>query len=103
MRKSICIAAALALALTTASSAQRAGDSAPRPTVGVGSKTMTSCTLDIPKYCSTAPKAILKECLVKNWDHISNDCQDALATPAGEDALKGAGLGRDNFNRSKSP
>ena len=103
MRKSIWIAAALALALTTASSAQQVGDGARRPTVGMGSKTMTSCTLDIQKYCSTAPKGVLKECLVKNWDHISNDCQDAVGTPAGEDALKGAGLGRDNFNRSKSP
>jgi hypothetical protein len=81
MRKMSRIAAVLALGLTTASSAQQAGDSAPRPTIGMGSKTMTSCTQDIQKYCSTAPIAVLKECLVKNWNHITSDCQDALGTP----------------------
>lgn len=94
MRKWIYIAAALALALTTVSSAQQEGDSPPRPTIGMGSKTMASCTQDMQKYCSTAPNAVLKECLVKNWNHITSDCQDALGTPAGGDMLKGAGLGR---------
>jgi hypothetical protein len=93
MRKWIYIAAGLALGLTTASSAQQEG---PR-------KPMTSCAQDMQKYCSTAPNAVLKECLVKNWDHITSDCQDALSTPASGDMLKGAGLGRDDFNRSKSP
>ena len=55
--------------------------SEPRPTVGMGSKTMASCTADTQKFCGTSSEYMRKECLVKNWDHISSDCQDALGQP----------------------
>ncbi len=69
------------LGATTASLAQQTGGTAPRPAAGMGSKTIASCSQDTRKYCSTAPGPVLTECLVKNWDRISGDCQDALGTP----------------------
>ncbi len=57
------------------------GENISRPTVGMGSKTMASCTADKQKVCATATDYMTKECLVKNWDVISSDCQDALGTP----------------------
>lgn len=50
--------------------------------IGMGSKSMASCTMDTRKFCPTTPPGVLKECLVSNWDHISSDCQDALGTPS---------------------
>lgn len=52
-----------------------------RPAVGMGSKTMASCTADKQKFCATASDYMTKECLVKNWDLIAGDCQDALGKP----------------------
>ncbi len=92
MKKIIIAVAALALASGMAlaqgqyqQSSDRAAaatqDGAARPTIGMGSKTMTSCTEDTQKYCATASDYMRKECLVKNWDHITSDCQDALGSP----------------------
>jgi len=81
--KPIIVSAIVALALgTLTASAQQGGQSqdAPRP-VGMGSKTMDSCRADAQAYCARAPASLVKECLVKYWDHISNDCQDALGEP----------------------
>lgn len=55
--------------------------SEPRPTIGMGSKTMASCTEDTRKFCASSSEYMRKECLVKNWDHITSDCQDALGKP----------------------
>ncbi|HEY4077672.1 MAG TPA: hypothetical protein VGM26_12160 [Rhizomicrobium sp.] len=52
-----------------------------RPAVGMGSKTMESCRTDTQKFCATASDYVRKECLVKNWDVITSDCQDALGKP----------------------
>ena len=52
-----------------------------RPAIGMGSKTMESCKADTQKFCATASDYIRKECLVKNWDVITSDCQDALGKP----------------------
>ena len=52
-----------------------------RPLAGMGSKTMASCRQDIQRYCASAPAHVQKECLVKYWDNISSDCQDALGVP----------------------
>lgn len=60
----------------------RAGSTAARPAVGMGSKTMASCTRDTKKFCANSPAGVLTECLVANWDRISSDCQDALGTPS---------------------
>ncbi len=57
------------------------GESVLRPAIGMGSKTMASCTADKQKVCATASDYMTKECLVKNWDVISSDCQDALGKP----------------------
>ena len=46
---------------------------------GVNSKAMDSCKTDVQKFCVTAD--LKQECLVAHWTKISNDCQDALATP----------------------
>ncbi|HEY2009969.1 MAG TPA: hypothetical protein VGH23_13330 [Rhizomicrobium sp.] len=61
-----------------------------RPAVGMGSKTMASCTADKQKVCAGATDYMTKECLVKNWDHISSDCQDALGIPF-DGAKRGGG------------
>lgn len=61
--------------------AQDAPQNASRPAVGMGSKTMDSCRADTQKYCGTSSDYMRKECLVKNWDHITSDCQDALGKP----------------------
>ena len=86
------IIAITVLALTTGVSlaqGRRSVDpNAPRPTIGMGSKTMDSCTADKAQVCANATDYMTKECLVKNWDHISSDCQDALGTP-----FDGAGHG----------
>ena len=74
--------------------AQEGGQSrapdASRPAIGMGSKTMDSCRADTRTYCAQAPASLVKECLVKNWDHITSDCQDALGTP-GRGAFGAAG------------
>ncbi len=57
------------------------GDAMSRPAIGMGSKTMASCTADKQKVCASATDYMTKECLVKNWDAISSDCQDALGKP----------------------
>jgi hypothetical protein len=83
--------AVTALALTTSvalAQGRTVDPNAPRSTIGMGSKTMDSCTIDKQKVCADATDYMLKECLVKNWDHISSDCQDALGTP-----FDGAGHG----------
>jgi hypothetical protein len=75
------IIAAVAFALSAGmASAQQGGDQS-RPTVGMGSKTMDSCKADTAKYCATSSDYVRKECLVRNWDRITSDCQDALGTP----------------------
>jgi hypothetical protein len=80
--KPILIAAAALLLGATVASAQKGGDrSTSQPSSGMGSKTMESCRADVRKYCSTASSAMRKECLVKYWDRISNDCQDAVGSP----------------------
>ncbi len=61
--------------------AATSGESVSRPAFGMGSKTMASCTVDKQKVCATATDYMTKECLVKNWDVISSDCQDALGKP----------------------
>lgn len=78
--KLLIIGAAALLAGITAASDQGMAQSG-RSSVGMGSKTMESCKADIQKHCVRASGAMQKECLVKNWDHISNDCQDAVGTP----------------------
>jgi len=75
---------AAALLATTAVTASVAQEQAGAPRVGIGSKTMGSCKEDIRKLCSTATEPMQKECLVKNWMKISNDCQDAVAKPGRE-------------------
>lgn len=82
MRTVITAMAALILTASVALAQGRSAENgAGRPAIGIGSKTMNSCTMDKRKYCASASDYILKECLVKNWNHISSDCQDALATP----------------------
>lgn len=90
MRAIILVIAMLSASTCLATAQNRTPDpNAPRPTIGMGSKTMESCTTDQKKYCSTAvTDRIVKECLVTNWDHITSDCQDALGTP-----FDGAGHG----------
>jgi hypothetical protein len=76
----LAVIAATALVLTgTVALAQNQSTS--RPAIGIGSKTMASCTNDQKKFCAGTPEAVMKECLVKNWTRIASDCQDALATP----------------------
>lgn len=75
------IMAAMALAFTAGLASAQAPATAQnisRPTVGMGSKTMASCTADRQKFCGAASDYMAKECLVKNWDVITSDCQDAL-------------------------
>lgn len=84
---------AVALAFTGAAMAQSnqqssdrgaaatSGQGMSRPAIGMGSKTMASCTADKQKVCASATEYMTKECLVKNWDVISSDCQDALGKP----------------------
>jgi len=92
--KSIIIAAvvlAFAPGLASAQSNQQSSDRGAaatqsdsgmsRPAIGMGSKTMESCKADTQKFCATASDLIRKECLVKNWDVITSDCQDALGKP----------------------
>jgi hypothetical protein len=81
MKITISLVAAALLAAATASVAQEQPGT---PRVGIGSKTMDSCKEDIRKLCSTATAPMQKECLVKNWMKISNDCQDAVAKPGRE-------------------
>ena len=81
MKITISLMAAALLGVATASIAQ---EQAGAPRVGIGSKTMGSCKEDIRKLCSTATEPMQKECLVKNWMKISNDCQDAVAKPGRE-------------------
>jgi hypothetical protein len=89
MKTAIITVAVLALTSSIAYSQGRSAEAdAPRPTIGMGSKTMESCTMDKQKSCSTVPDSILKECLVKNWNTITSDCQDALGKP-----FDGAGHG----------
>lgn len=78
MKVAIIVAGMLSLTTGLAVAQQ---SSEPRPTVGMGSKTMASCTADAQKFCAKSSDYMRKECLVKNWDHIASDCQDALGTP----------------------
>jgi hypothetical protein len=78
MKMAVISAAALLIGIAAASAQGMAQSS--RPSVGMGSKTMEFCKADIQKHCARASGAMQKECLVKNWDHISNDCQDAVGT-----------------------
>lgn len=80
MKPIIIAIAAFGLAAGSAS-AQQGDQAMSRPTVGMGSKTMDSCTQDTAKYCATSSDYVRKECLVRNWDRISSDCQDALGKP----------------------
>jgi hypothetical protein len=82
---------AAALAFTAGmASAQQGDQTMSRPAVGMGSKTMDSCREDTAKYCATSSDYVRKECLVKNWDYISSDCQDALGKPF-DGARRGGG------------
>lgn len=90
--KAIVIAAALAVVLpfgAVQAQPYEAGGMS-RPAIGMGSKTMASCTADQRKVCANATDYMTKECLVKNWDHISSDCQDALGIPF-DGAKRGGG------------
>ena len=82
----LALTGAVAMAQSNQQSSDRAaaataGESTSRPAIGMGSKTMASCTVDKQKVCATATDYMTKECLVKNWDVISSDCQDALGKP----------------------
>jgi hypothetical protein len=83
--KALVLGAALAIVLPLGRAEAQSGSSMAagmsRPAVGMGSKTMASCTTDKQKVCPEATDYMTKECLVKNWDRISSDCQDALGTP----------------------
>lgn len=85
--KAFVLVAALAVVLPCGaiqaqpSSGSSAAGGLSRPAIGMGSKTMASCTADKQKVCPNATDYMTKECLVKNWDRISSDCQDALGTP----------------------
>jgi hypothetical protein len=79
MKVFIFVAAAIALSAGIVM-AQSDGGGA-RPAIGMGSKTMESCRADTQKVCANATDYMRKECLVKNWDVISSDCQDALGKP----------------------
>jgi len=59
---------------------QPAQQSTERPLIGMGSKTMESCRADTQKYCASSSEYMRRECLVKNWNNIASDCQDALGT-----------------------
>jgi hypothetical protein len=78
---------ALAAGAATAQANDQTSDRAAKATAGnvsrpaIGSKTMASCTIDKQKVCAMASDYMAKECLVKNWDVISSDCQDALGKP----------------------
>lgn len=78
MKLAIIVAGMLAMTPGLALAQQ---SSEPRPTIGMGSKTMASCAADTQKFCARSSDYMRKECLVKNWDHITNDCQDALGQP----------------------
>jgi hypothetical protein len=81
MKIIIMAAAALAFATGVAAAQQGGDQDTTRPAMGMGSKTMGSCREDSRKYCATSSDYVRKECLVRNWDHISSDCQDALGKP----------------------
>ncbi|HVV28018.1 MAG TPA: hypothetical protein VHC40_08635 [Rhizomicrobium sp.] len=83
MNRFIIAVAALALGAGAAMAQQSpaASGGVSRPTIGMGSKTMASCTADKQKFCASASDYMTKECLVKNWDVITSDCQDALGSP----------------------
>ena len=53
----------------------------PKPAIGVGSKSMDTCSAVQRKFCATTASGVMKECLVTNWNHLTSDCQDALGTP----------------------
>jgi len=81
----LALASGVAIAQPYQQSSDRAAaataENVSRPTIGMGSKTMASCTEDKRKFCATASDYMTKECLVKNWTAIANDCQDALGKP----------------------
>jgi hypothetical protein len=89
MRTLIYVAVLLVAGAAAASLAQQPPSSTPPPKAEAGSKAMASCLRDTRKYCSSAPRAIVKECLVQNWDRISGDCQDALSSPIRRGAARG--------------
>jgi hypothetical protein len=49
-------------------------------------KIIASCKADIHKFCDGTN--LKQECLVGHWTKVSNDCQEALATP-----MRGGGDG----------
>ena len=67
---------AATVAATPALAQDRSKESLPQ---GTGDKIVSSCKVDIQKYCNGVN--LKQECLVAHWRHISSDCQDALATP----------------------
>lgn len=68
------------LAATVAAIPAFAQDRSKEPLpLGTSDKTANSCGVDIQKYCNSVN--LKQECLVAHWNHISSDCQDALATP----------------------
>jgi hypothetical protein len=73
----IIIRVLVAMAVATPTAAQdRSKEPLPQ---GTSDKTVSSCRVDIQKYCNSV--TLKQECLVAHWSHISGDCQDALATP----------------------
>lgn len=95
MRIALAAVAMLVLASPVALSQGRSVEPiAARPAVGIGSKSMDSCSADQRKFCATTASGVMKECLVANWNRIASDCQDALATPV--DRIGGSGRSRSD-------
>ena len=69
----------LVAAMIHAAGAMAQDRSKTAPPQGLNGKTMESCKPDIQKFCGSVN--LKQECLVSHWTKISNDCQDALATP----------------------
>jgi len=79
MKAYIIALAALGFSTVAAAAQQEAaGENISRPTIGMGSKTFASCTVDRQKVCANATDYMVKECLVQHWNVISSDCQDGL-------------------------
>jgi hypothetical protein len=95
MRIALAAAAMLVLTSPVALSQGRSVEPiAARPAVGIGSKSMDSCSADQRKFCAATASGVMKECLVANWNRIASDCQDALATSV--DRIGGSGRSRSD-------